>query len=249
MVDIRHLTAGYEHPVIKDISMHVKKGEIVGILGPNGSGKTTIALSILGFTKIYKGTITVEKYDITRHKKDIRQRISLLMQVPDNQLFARTVYEEIAISPYKAGKTPEEVKHIVNTILETIQLQHKADNPPHKLSFGEKKKLAMGTILASSPQYLILDEPFAGLDFSGRVLMENIIKGQKADNKGIILISHDLLSLTLADRIYIMGNGTIVKHISQEEIPTIIPSLPSWNLYVPHLEKLFGKGQRSTTDG
>ena len=233
MVHIEDLTAGYNEPVIRNISLNIPRGRIIGILGPNGSGKTTLALSILGFTKIYSGNITVEGKTIKRHKKDIRAMVSMLMQVPDNQLFARSVAEEIAIAPYKRGLPANQVKEIVNGILSQIGLTHKKDSPPHNLSFGQKKRLAMGVLLSIDPLYYILDEPMAGLDLEGRSTMENIIRTLKEKNKGILLISHDLTSLTMCDRLFIMHGGTIVKSVEKGDIPAILDELKKWNLYVP----------------
>ena len=233
MVNINSLTAGYDEPIIRNISMDIPRGQITGILGPNGSGKTTLALSILGFTKIYRGDITIEGKSIKRHKKDIRSMVSMLMQVPDNQLFARSVAEEIAIAPYKRGLPSNQVKEIVNGILSQIGLTHKKDSPPHNLSFGQKKRLAMGVLLSIDPLYYILDEPMAGLDLDGRNTMENIIVKLREKNKGIVLISHDLTSLTICDRLFIMHGGTLVKSVEKGDIPAILGELQQWNLYVP----------------
>ncbi len=236
MVTLKDLTAGYENtPIIQNINMDIKEGEIVGLLGHNGSGKTTLALTLLGFTKIFSGKAEIDGINVKKEKRKIRKLVSMLMQVPDNQLFARTIYEELAIAPYKRGLSQTEIENIVNTIATQIGMKDKLHYPVHKLSFGQKKKVAMGVLLSIDPKYYILDEPMAGLDFEGRSFMENTIRELKERGKGILLISHDVLSLTLCHRIYIMQSGKIVEMVAGKNLRDIIPELPQWGLYMPTL--------------
>ena len=231
MVNIKDLWAGYDHtPILKGISLDIKQGDIVGILGPNGSGKTTLALTLLGFTNIIKGYITIDEKPFS--PKLGTTYISLLMQVPDNMLFARTVYEEVALAPYKNHIRGEKLKETVKTLLREVGMLHKIDSPIHSLSYGEKKKVAMAVLMSMNKPYIILDEPFAGLDLSGRKDMKRIIKKMKSNGKGIMLISHDVYSLTLADKVFVLHDGTIVKSFFKEEFKNILPELPQWNLWV-----------------
>lgn len=199
-----------ENHVLKDINLIINKNEFVGITGEIGSGKSTLIKLFNGLFIPDTGKVKVEGLD-TANKK-IRRKVGLLFQNPHNQLFAKTVFEDVAFAPSNFGITGDELTERVYESLQLVGIDKKlADVSPFKLSGGETRRVALAGILAMDPEYLILDEPASGMDIKGkRELYRNLIK---IHEKGtcIVMVSHQIDDLLpVADKIVLMNQGRVI---------------------------------------
>ncbi|HDD43717.1 MAG TPA: ABC transporter ATP-binding protein, partial [Candidatus Desulfofervidus auxilii] len=175
--------------VLENISFELKFGEKVGLIGPNGSGKTTLLYIIMGFLKPVSGKVFIFGKERKKNKDflEVRQKLGLLFQDSDSQLFCPTVKEDIAFGPLNLGKKREEVKEIVKKIARIFNIEHLLDRPIYKLSEGEKKIVALATVFAMDPVCYLLDEPSSGLDENTR---NKLIEFLKNHVKTCLIVSH-----------------------------------------------------------
>ena len=201
-------------PVIQAVSFKLYKGEKIGLIGPNGSGKTSLFHLIMGLLTRQSGRIEIfgKEMETEKHFKEVRPRIGLLFQDPDDQLFSPTVLEDVAFGPLNLGKSIPEAKTIAMNTLESLGLSGFEDRVTYKLSGGEKRLVSFATILAMSPDVLLLDEPTTGLDLETTNKMVEILKQL---DLAYVFISHnmDFIAQT-TDKVYGMVDGRIV---SEEE--------------------------------
>lgn len=177
--------------VLEDLDLCVHKGERLGLVGPNGSGKTTLFRLIMGLLKPTSGRLTIFGRDVI-YKKDftpVRQRVGLLFQDADDQLFSPTVLDDVAFGPLNQGKSPEEAKEISREILSSLGLENFENRVTYKLSGGEKKLVSLATVLSMRPEVLLLDEPTTGLDIE---TTKKIIRVLESIDVASIIISHDM---------------------------------------------------------
>jgi len=211
IIHIKNLNFSYSSgkAVLHHIDLDIKRGEIFGIIGPTGAGKSTLLLHLNGILK-GDGDITVDRIPVTgKTEKEIREKVGIVFQNPDNQLFCPTVFEDIAFGLYNSGFAKEEVKVRVNRVLEKLNLQDLKDLSSHHISFGEKKRVSLASILVMEPEILCFDEPFANLDYSS---IDTIIKEIRRLDITRIIISQDiLLALSLCDRVAVMHRGNIIR--------------------------------------
>jgi cobalt/nickel transport system ATP-binding protein len=204
-------------PVLKDLSFHLRENERIGVIGPNGSGKTTFFHIIMGLLKPSSGRIELFGREMRDEKnfRTVRQKIGMLFQDADDQLFSPTVLEDVAFGPLNLGKTVPEAKKIATENLKKLGLQGFEDRITHKLSGGEKKLVALATVLAMEPKVLLLDEPTTGLDLE---TTERITAILKAIHVSCIFISHnmDFIHQT-TDKVYGMAKGRIL--VDEERVP------------------------------
>jgi cobalt/nickel transport system ATP-binding protein len=226
---------------INGVSLEVHQGERVAILGPNGSGKSTLILLIAGLLTPEKGEISVfgEKTSSKNFQK-FRSRIGIVFQDPDDQLFTQSVIEDIEYGPRNLKLPEEDIKQRSAHVLEKMGIQHLKNRSPHRLSFGEKKKVSLATALVLKPELLILDEPTANLDLvSRRGLIETLNELNRAGTT-IIVSTHDVEALPeLADRIIVISRGSL---LGEGEIHTVLQDarlLESSGLEPPTMVKLF----------
>lgn len=181
---------GTQRPVLAGCSLRLERSQRVGITGPNGSGKTTLLALIVGLLKPSAGRI--EAFGKVRSKEadfhEVRRRIGLLFQDADDQLFCPTVAEDVAFGPMNLGKSRREVRTIVTATLQSLGLDGYEDRITHKLSGGEKRMVALATVLAMQPDVLLLDEPTAGLDDKATRRVIDTILGLP---QAMLIISHD----------------------------------------------------------
>jgi cobalt/nickel transport system ATP-binding protein len=223
VIEIEDLNFSYDgrENIFKDLNFVLKKGERVGLTGPNGSGKTTLFYLIMGLLKPNSGTIKIFGKNRYREEdfREVRRRIGLLFQDSDDQLFCPTVEEDIAFGPLNLGKSSYEVEQIVQQICNVLDLTHLRQKVTYRLSGGEKRLVALATVLAMEPECLLLDEPTSGLDPNVRDKFINYLQ-KTADT--YILISHDMeLLKDLTDRVYILLEGKM-----QEVDPQRPPEMP-----------------------
>ncbi len=226
---------------IKGVSLDIQQGERVALLGPNGSGKSTLILMIAGLLTPQKGEITVfgEKTTSKNFQK-FRSRIGLVFQDPDDQLFTQSVIEDIEYGPKNLKLPEEDIKARSEHVLDKMGIQHLKSRPPHRLSFGEKKKVSLATALVLKPELLILDEPTANLDLvSRRGLIDTLNELNKAGTT-IIVSTHDVEALPeLADRIIVISRGLMLGGGATREVLQDASLLQSSGLEPPAIVNLF----------
>ncbi|NJE84827.1 ATP-binding cassette domain-containing protein [Thermococcus sp. CX2] len=235
--DVHFSYAGRE--VLRDVNLTIEGGEIFGILGPNGAGKSTLVLHLNGILKPKKGKVIIDGLDPAKNPKEVRRKVGIVFQDPNDQLFSPTVFEDVAFGPYNLGLRGEKLRERVLWALRQVGMEGYAERETKELSFGEKKRIAIATILAMEPEIIVFDEPFANLDFKGKRLLGELIRGMKEEGKTVILASHEAEYLTLCDRIALMDSGKIITVGTPEEILGNPRLLREHNLEVPSIVELF----------
>jgi len=217
---------------LKDISFEIQPGLKYAICGKNGAGKTTLLRLLLGLEKPAKGVITVENIILgNRTIKKIRQTIGFVFQNPDSQVFAASVYEDIAFGLRNMGKKEDEIKTIVTQTLEYVDMVEYVDHSPYQLSFGQKKRIAIAGILAMDPKIIVLDEPFSNLDYpSKKALKEILEKLVRNKKKTIIFATHNRkLIEEWADYALFLDDGRLISFNESQKMAE-----------VPETEELLG---------
>lgn len=248
MIKIKNVSYEYKsyiddtsHFAIKDINIHIKRGEHLVILGHNGSGKSTLAKMMNGLLLPTVGDVYVNGMN-TREEENtwaIRERAGMVFQNPDNQLVATIVEEDVAFGPENLGIPPREIRERVDEALEIVEMTEYKSHAPHLLSGGQKQRIAIAGILAMRPECIILDEPTAMLDPTGRQeIMTTIKKLNKEENKTIVHITHYMDEAVEADRILVMEEGQIVMEGSPREIFSQVEKIKSIGLDVPQVTEL-----------
>ena len=196
------------HQALYGVSFRVRRGERVALLGPNGAGKTTLVLQCNGVLLPGVGRVTVAGLPVApEHLKEIRRRVGIVFQDPDDQLFMPTVAEDVAFGPANLGRRGPELETRVKSALAAVGMEGHADRPPHHLSFGQRRRVAVATVLAMEPDILVLDEPSSNLDPASRRELAEIVTGLDIT---ILMVTHDLpYALQLCPRALIMNRGTI----------------------------------------
>lgn len=220
----------------------VHQGERVVILGPNGSGKSTLLFHLIGLFMASEGMISVFGVDPSKDYIKIRERIGVLLQNVENQIIAPTVWDDISFSPRNYGYKKEDVKRLVEDIIEKLDISHLRDKVPHYLSGGEKTKVGLAGALVTKPGLLILDEPFEGLDPTCRMDLIGLLNRISRENETALIIStHNIDTVPLiADTVYLMAmGGEIVGRGSPKEIFTQLELLSKCHIEPPVLGALF----------
>ncbi len=220
----------------------VHRGERVVILGPNGSGKSTLLFHLLGLFMASEGTISVFGVDPSKDYPKIRERIGVLLQNVENQIIAPTVWDDISFSPRNYGYKKEDVKRLVEDIIEKLDISHLRDKVPHYLSGGEKTKVGLAGALVTKPGLLILDEPFEGLDPTCRMDLIGLLNRVSRENETALIISTHSIDIVplIADTVYLMAmGGEIVGRGSPKEIFTQLELLSKCHIEPPVLGALF----------
>jgi len=225
---------------VNGVSLSIKKGEFTAIIGRNGSGKSTLAKLINSILVPRSGRITVKGMDTSDDSKlwDIRQTAGMVFQNPDNQLVATIVEEDIAFGPENLGVAPEEIRRRVDDALNTVGMYEYRKRPPHLLSGGQKQRIAIAGILALNSDCIILDEPTAMLDPSGRREVLETLKKLNAQGKTILLITHYMDEAVQADRVIVMDNGNIKLDGTPKEVFRNIDEIKKYGLDVPQVTEL-----------
>ncbi|MBP2645200.1 MAG: ecfA2 2 [Firmicutes bacterium] len=206
----------FEQTALKNINLEIKQGEFVGIIGHTGSGKSTLVQHMNGILKPSQGTVSVEGIDLNAKgmpARNARRKVGMVFQYPEHQLFEETIYEDIAFGPRNLGLSSEEVERRVTSALQFVGLDREAfgKRSPFQLSGGQMRRVAIAGVIALEPEYLILDEPSAGLDPRGREeILEQILELHKTTETTVILVSHSMEEVAkLADRLIVMNDGMI----------------------------------------
>jgi len=229
---------------LSDISLEIKRGEFIGILGSNGSGKTTLLKIMDGLLKDFEGNVILDGTNIKKlSPREIYRKVGLVFQNPDDQLFAATVFEDVAFGPINMGFSEVEVVNRVNNALKYVEMDGYAKKSIHNLSFGQKKRACIAGLLAMGHEILLLDEPTAGLDPMGEYKMMNLLtKLNKGNGVTIVMATHsvDLVPLFL-DRLYILSRGRIARGGIPEDVFTAPEDMSNVKLRLPQIAELIYK--------
>jgi energy-coupling factor transport system ATP-binding protein len=230
-----------EYTALNGIDLEIKKGEFVVVIGHNGSGKSTLAKHFNAILIPAQGNILVDGLDTKEDQNlwEVRQRAGMVFQNPDNQIVATIVEEDVAFGPENLGVSPGDIRKRVDNALEVVGMSEYALHGPHLLSGGQKQRVAIAGILAMKPQCIILDEPTAMLDPSGRrEVIETIKKLNKEENITIVLITHFMEEAVDADRVVVMENGKIMIEGTPREVFSRVKELKKLGLDVPEMTEL-----------
>ena len=210
IIEIENLSFSYPdgQPALRDVSFSMRRGETVGIIGPNGSGKSTLLLHLNGILRSNSAIRVLGMMAEERNLKEIRSKVGLIFQEPDDQLFSPTVFDDIAFGPINVGYLEEEVRQRVRQALHWVGMSGYEQRSPYHLSVGEKKRIAIATVLSMSPELLVLDEPSSNLDPRGKWDLIELLR-QLPMTK--VIASHDLeLIKALCQRTIILDEGRVV---------------------------------------
>lgn len=230
--------------VIDDLNLSIERGSFTVILGHNGSGKSTLAKLLNGLLKPTEGTVLVTGIATDNPDKEIeiKRTVGLVFQNPDNQLIASVVEEDVAFGPENLGLEPTEIRRRVDEALKSVDMYEFRDFAPNKLSGGQKQRVAIAGIIAMQPECIVLDEPTAMLDPSGRrEVINTILRLNKEKGITVILITHYMDEAEFADRVIIMDDGQIVKDGTAADIFSNVGVLEKSRLSVPQTTELLNK--------
>jgi energy-coupling factor transport system ATP-binding protein len=229
-IEIQNLSFTYRpfgappYTALQHIDLTINSGEFMVLAGASGSGKTTLCLQFTGLLEPDSGRVLVDGEDIRKSRqslRDVRRKIGTVLQFPESQLFAETVYDDVAYAPRNFGVDEDAVQHRVAAALQSVALPlaKYRNRSPFSLSAGEQRRVAIAGILAMQPQVLILDEPTAGLDAAGRRALMQTIEQLHQTGRTVVMVSHDLeLAAALAARFVVLRKGQIVLDGSKSEI-------------------------------
>jgi energy-coupling factor transport system ATP-binding protein len=227
--------------VLDGIDLEIEKGTFVAILGHNGSGKTTLAKHFNAILLPTGGRVLVAGMDTSDENLtiDIRRRVGMVFQNPDNQIVANVVEEDVAFAPENLGYLPEDIRRRVDEALKTVGMYEYREHAPHLLSGGQKQRIAIAGVLAMEPECIVFDEPTAMLDPRGRESIINIIRKLRATGKvTVILITHHMEETIDADRLIVMSDGGIMMDGKPHDVFKNVETLRGTGLDVPETVSL-----------
>lgn len=221
---------------VKDVTLDIERGSFVAFVGHNGSGKSTLAKLLNGFFVPDKGKVFVEGIDTADDDKifDIRKKVGMVFQNPDNQMVASIVEDDLAFGAENLGVPREEIGKRIDWALKTVNMEGQNKRTPNKLSGGQKQRISIAAILVMKPDVLILDESTAMLDPKGREeVMETIMRLNKEEGMTVILITHYMEEVILADKVVVMNDGEVVLHGTPKEVYKELETIRNAQLELP----------------
>ena len=260
IIEVKNITFEYEDDerkkaVLNNFSLNIERGSFTVILGHNGSGKSTLAKLLNGLYKPTDGEILVDGISTKdeEHEIEIKRRVGLVFQNPDNQLVASVVEEDVAFGPENLGHKPSVIRQEVDEALKAVDMYEFRKSTPHRLSGGQKQRIAIAGIIAMKPDCIVLDEPTAMLDPKGRAEIISTIKKLNRENGiTVVLITHFMEEAEDADRVIVMDSGKIVADSTPKNIFSDIKLLKEVGLDVPQTTELLYRlklgGMNITTD-
>lgn len=250
ILEVKNLTHTYDgntpymHDAVKNVSFSIEKGEVVGIIGHTGSGKSTLVQHLNGLLKASAGEILLDGKNIWDNPKNIRairSRVGLVFQYPEYQLFEDTVYKDIAFGPKNMGLSDDEIAKRITEICELVGIKEDyLEKSPFDLSGGEKRRVAIAGVMAMQPEIIIFDEPVAGLDPMGRSRVIKMINDySKKYNATVLIISHNMEDMALiADKLLVMNKGELALFDTTENVFRQYDFLKSIGLSVPMVTQI-----------
>lgn len=226
---------------VDGVSLDIQKGEFVALLGHNGCGKSTIAKHLNAMLLPDSGRVLIDGDDTSDEEKtyDIRKKVGLVLQNPDNQLVASIVEEDVAFGPENLGIPPQEIRERVDYALKAVGMYEYREHAPYKLSGGQKQRVAIAGILAMLPECIVLDEPTAMLDPNGRdEVLSTLLKLNKDKNITVVLITHYMDEAVKADRVAVVDDGVIKLDGTPAEVFKNVSKIKALQLDVPQSTEL-----------
>ena len=227
--------------ILKDISLSIDKGDFVALLGHNGSGKSTFAKHMNAILLPSAGTMTVDGIDTKDESQrfTLRSHVGMVFQNPDNQIVATIVEEDVAFGPENLGIPPQEIRERVDDALKAVEMYEYREHAPSQLSGGQKQRVAIAGIIAMRPDCIVLDEPTAMLDPSGRrEVMNTIHMLNREYGITIVLITHYMEEAAQANRVVVMDDGKVVLYNTPKEVFSHVETLKKIGLDVPQVTEL-----------
>lgn len=250
-IEVKNLThtysagSAFQATAIRNVNLTIEEGEFIAVIGHTGSGKSTLVQHLNGLLKPTEGQILVDGEDLNGEKVDrrrIRQKVGLVFQYPEYQLFEETVAKDIAFGPKNQGLNADEIDERVHKAMEQVHLDYGkyAERSPFELSGGQMRRVAIAGVLAMQPKVLILDEPTAGLDPQGRDRILGMVKElHQAGDTTVVMVSHSMDDVArLATRLVVMSRGELVATGTPREIFKQVKMMESIGLGVPEAAKL-----------
>lgn len=253
--DVHYVYKNREHladlTAIDGVTLSIKRGSFVAILGHNGSGKSTLAKNLNVTLVPTSGKILVENMDTSDENLlfEIRSKAGMVFQNPDNQIVATVVEEDVAFAPENMGLPQEEIRRRVDSSLESVGMSAFKTHAPHLLSGGQKQRIAIAGVLAMQPDIIVLDEPTAMLDPAGREEVMTAIQSLRATNgMTIILITHHMDEAALADRVVVMEDGKVLSDDEPQEIFSQVEQMRATGLGVPQTVEILYELKKTGAD-
>lgn len=244
MFKINNLTYQYDkkRKALDNITMDFNNGDIIGIIGSNGSGKSTLFNNLMGILKATQGEILYKNRQLKYDKKslyNLRKEVGIVFQDPEKQIFYSMVYDDLAFALRNIGTDEKTIKTRISKALEAVNGEEFIDRPVHSLSFGQKKRVAIASVIAMENDLVLLDEPTAGLDPESTRAIVNIIKTMYEKGKKIVITSHDMnLIYDICDYVYVLNQGKIINEGNVEEVFIDEKKIEEAGLELPWLVKL-----------
>lgn len=249
-IEIEHLSYVYspktpfEHKALSDITLTIREGETVGMIGTTGSGKSTLIQHLNGLIRVQSGKLIVCGVDLTVKKPDwktVRSRVGMLFQYPEYQLFADTVLKDVCFGPVNFGMTEADAKVAAQEALESVGLNfgEVKEKSPFELSGGQKRRVALAGVIASKPSVLVLDEPTAGLDPVGKKEILGLVRSLKGDSvKTVVMISHNMDEIAeYTDRVIVLHDSKLIADAPPRELFASFDTAKT-GLDLPHTVKI-----------
>jgi cobalt/nickel transport system ATP-binding protein len=234
VLELRGLAFAYPdgHQALYGVDLHVHAGERVALLGPNGAGKTTLVLHLNGILSAGAGAVAVSGLPVTKENlQEVRRRVGVVFQDPDDQLFMPTVRDDVAFGPANLGLRGAALEARVRDALDKVGMADFADRPPHHLSFGQRRRVAVATVLAMEPEILVLDEPSSNLDPASRRELADILRDLDVT---VLMVTHDLpYAFELCPRSVVLSGGVVVADGSTYDVLTDDALMAAHRLELP----------------
>ncbi|KRF34658.1 energy-coupling factor ABC transporter ATP-binding protein [Nocardioides sp. Soil805] len=235
VLDLQSVAFAYPdgHQALFGVDLHVHRGERVAVLGPNGAGKTTLVLHLNGILAPGRGTVRVSGLPVVKENlAEVRRRVGIVFQDPDDQLFMGSVRDDVAFGPRNLGIRGAELDRRVMAALDMVGMADFVDRPPHHLSFGQRRRVAVATVLVMEPEIIVLDEPSSNLDPASRRELADILTGLDVT---LMMVTHDLpYALQLCPRAVVLSDGVIAAQGRTLDILTDDALMAAHRLELPY---------------
>ena len=253
MIRVQDLIFSYETgppPVLKIPDLAIGEGEYVALIGPNGCGKTTLIRHFNALLLPDAGTVKVDDLDTRdlHNLTEIRRRVGMVFQNPDNQIVGMSVEEDVSFGPGNLGLPASEVRRRVDRALQTVGLTGLETRSPHTLSGGQKQFLALAGLLAMSPRFIVLDEPVSSLDPAGKKNVLTLLQKLQRQGIGIVLVTHCMEDAAMADRVLVLDKGAVVADGSPGDIFNQVQWLKTLGLDPPQVTELMWRLRQQGED-